>query len=84
MIYHWLYKKKYQCTLLENFPTQIEHCIEFGKIYFAELFEKNIGDLNYCINDVGTYFKKLYNLYSSKKIIFGKLGRNGKFITLIL
>ena len=40
MIYNWLYKKKYQCTLLENFPTQIEHCIEFGKIYFAELFEK--------------------------------------------
>ena len=67
MIYHWLYKKKYQCTLLENFPTQIEHCIEFGKIYFAELFEKNIGDLNYCIKDVDTYFKKLDNLYTSKK-----------------
>ena len=54
------------CTL-KNFPTQIEHCIEFGKVYFAELFEKNIEDLNYCIKDVDTYFKKLDNLYTPKK-----------------
>ena len=54
------------CTL-KNFPTQIEHCIEFSKVYFCEFFEKNIEDLNSCINDVDTYFKKLDNLYTSKK-----------------
>ena len=82
MIYHWLYKKKYQCTLLENFPTQIEHCIEFGKLYFAELFEKNIGDLNYCINDVGTYFKKLDNLYTSKKLYLESLEETENLLLL--
>ena len=60
-------QKEIPMWTLKNFPTKIEHCIEFGKVYFAELFEKNIEDLNYCTNDVDTYFKKLDNLYTSKK-----------------
>ena len=54
------------CTL-KNFPTQIEHCIEFSKVYFGEFFEKNIDYLNSCINNADIYFKKLDNLYTSKK-----------------
>ena len=49
------------CTL-KNFPSLIEHCIEYGKVYFIEFFDKNIDNLNLCIKDFEGYFKKLKNL----------------------
>ena len=32
------------CTL-KNFPTEIEHCIEYGKIIFTELFDLHIKEM---------------------------------------
>ena len=69
------------CTL-KNFPSQIEHCIEFSKIYFSEFFEKNIEDLNSCIKDVLNYFQKIENAYTEKKDIIEKLEEIEKLIIL--
>lgn len=54
------------CTL-KSFPSQIEHCIEFSKIYFSEFFEKNIEYLNSLIKDTETFFRKTENSFSEKK-----------------
>ena len=69
------------CTL-KKFPSQIEHCIEFSKIYFSEFFEKNIEDLNSCIKDVLNYFQKIENAYTEKKDIIEKLEEIEKLIIL--
>lgn len=49
-----LSKEVPMCTL-KKFPSQIEHCIEFSKVYFSEFFEKNIEDLNSLIKDSEIY-----------------------------
>ena len=69
------------CTL-KNFPSQIEHCIEFSKIYFSEFFEKNIEDLNSCIKDALNYFQKIENTDTEKKDIIEKLEEIEKLIIL--
>ena len=38
------------CTL-KIFPTKIEHCIEFSKIVFKELFEQYITDIKLILDD---------------------------------
>lgn len=60
------------CTL-KNFPYLIEHCIEFSKVYFAEFFEKNIDDLNSCINAPNIFFEKLEKNYTEKNDIIDRL-----------
>ena len=62
------------CTL-KSFPSQIEHCIEFSKIYFSELFVKNIEDLNSLIKDDEDFFKKIENIFTVKKGTFYEIRR---------
>jgi len=69
------------CTL-KNFPSQIEHCIEYGKVYFMELFEKNIDDLNSCLKDVETYFKKIEKSLTEKRDIIDNLEEIYKLLIL--
>ena len=69
------------CTL-KSFPSQIEHCIEFSKIYFSELFEKNIEDLNSLIKDNEVFFKKVENIFTEKKELFMKLEDFQKILIL--
>ena len=69
------------CTL-KNFPSQIEHCIEFGKVYFSEFFEKNIDDLNSYIKDPDNYFKKLENVYTEKTDLLERLTEIEKLLIL--
>ena len=44
-------KKKIPICTLKNFPTRIEHCIEWAKLLFIELFEQYINELKLIIND---------------------------------
>jgi hypothetical protein len=45
------------CTL-KLFPTKIEHCIEFSKIIFKEIFEQYITDIKLILEDE----EKFYNI----------------------
>ena len=47
------------CTL-KNFPERIEHCIEFSKIIFSELFEHYIFDIKLAVEDEKKFFNILY------------------------
>ena len=60
------------CTL-KNFPSQIEHCIEYSKVYFMEFFDKNIDDFNSCLKDNEAYFKNLEKSKTEKKDIIENL-----------
>jgi ubiquitin-activating enzyme E1 len=62
------------CTL-KSFPSQIEHCIEFSKIYFSELFVKKIEDLKSLIKDDEDFFKKIENIFTVKKGTFYEIRR---------
>ena len=46
------------CTL-RNFPNQIEHCIEWGRDKFNELFVDTPGDLKSFLDDKNTFVKNL-------------------------
>lgn len=61
------------CTL-HNFPSQIEHCIEWGKFKFVDYFNNNIKILNGLIFNFETeldYLKKSFSeIEINDKIIF--------------
>ena len=44
-------KKEIPMCTLKLFPTKIEHCIEFSKIVFKELFEQYISDIKLIFED---------------------------------
>jgi ubiquitin-activating enzyme E1 len=44
-------KKEIPMCTLKLFPTKIEHCIEFSKIVFKELFEQYISDIKLIFDD---------------------------------
>jgi len=44
-------KKEIPMCTLKNFPTKIEHCIEFSKNVFNELFEQHIRNLKLLLED---------------------------------
>jgi len=46
------------CTL-RNFPNQIEHCIEWGRDKFNELFVDTPGDLKSFLDDKDAFVKNL-------------------------
>ena len=55
------------CTL-KNFPSKFEHCIEWGKSKFYEIFEENVGDLNLLFKLKNEFFEKyLKNLNDNEK-----------------
>lgn len=53
-------KKEVPMCTLKNFPTKIEHCIEFAKNVFNELFEQHIRDLKLFLEDEQK-FKNILN-----------------------
>lgn len=69
------------CTL-KNFPSQIEHCVEFSKVYFSEFFEKNIEDLNSYIKNQDVFLKKLDESYTEKEDILDRLQELEKLLLL--
>lgn len=44
-------KEKIPMCTLKNFPTEIEHCIEYAKIIFSELFDLYIKDIKMIVDD---------------------------------
>ena len=55
-------KKQIPMCTLKNFPTEIQHCIEWSKIIFKELFNEYIQEIKLIINDE----KKFYNLLNEE------------------
>ena len=54
------------CTL-KDFPYKFEHCIEFAKSIFSEIFEEYINDLNLLMNDFNKFTKiNLSNINSDE------------------
>ena len=51
-------KKEIPMCTLKLFPTKIEHCIEFSKIIFKEIFEQYITDIKLILEDE----EKFYNI----------------------
>jgi ubiquitin-activating enzyme E1 len=60
------------CTL-KSFPSQIEHCVEYSKMYTSELFEKNIEDLNSFIENEESFLNGLDESFTEKKDLYEKL-----------
>ena len=51
-------KEKIPMCTLKNFPTEIEHCIEYAKIIFSELFDLYIKDIKMIVDNE----TKFYNI----------------------
>ena len=49
-------KKEIPMCTLKIFPTKIEHCIEFSKIVFKELFEQYITDIKLIVEDEQQFY----------------------------
>ena len=49
-------KEKIPMCTLKNFPTEIEHCIEYAKIIFTELFDLYIKDIKMLIENEIKFF----------------------------
>ena len=48
-------KKQIPMCTLKDFPTKIEHCIEYAKIIFTELFYQYIKDIKLIIEDINLF-----------------------------
>jgi len=61
------------CTL-HNFPSQIEHCIEWGKFKFGDYFNNNIKILNRLMFNLESELENLKSTYSdlevNEKVLF--------------
>ena len=49
-------KEKIPMCTLKNFPTLIEHCIEYAKIIFTELFDLYIKDIKMIVEDENKFY----------------------------
>jgi len=68
------------CTL-RNFPNQIEHCIEWGRDKFNELFVDTPGDLVSYLDNSDVFIFKLKNDSTSSAVV-GKLQKIVDFIKM--
>ena len=68
------------CTL-RNFPNQIEHCIEWGRDKFNELFVDTPGDLNSYLDNSQVFIFKLKNDSTSSAMV-SSLTRIRDFINM--
>ena len=75
-------KKEIASCTLKFFPTQIEHCIEWAKQIFSELFEQHIKELKMYVEDENNFFK-LLNDEKDENELYLKL-KNLKYIIKIL
>ena len=75
-------KKKIASCTLKNFPTKIEHCIEWSKSYFIELFQQNINDIKLMIEDKNK-FDEILNEKMSNEEFFIELQKIKYLINII-
>ena len=75
-------KTKYAICTLKKFPTQIEHCIEWSKEIFRELFEESINELKLVVNDKSNFINILKTKIDSKELFY-KLEKI-KYFSIIL
>ena len=55
------------CTL-KNFPTKIEHCIEFSKNVFNEIFQQHIRNLKLLLEDEEQFQNILNQINHSEEL----------------
>lgn len=60
------------CTL-RNFPSQIEHCIEWGRAMFEDFFAKPLSDAKKVIEDRSGYVKEMEKNLSSPSAAAGAI-----------
>lgn len=53
--YQFRAKKQIPMCTLKDFPTKIEHCIEFSKNVFMELFTQYVSDIKLTINNLNQF-----------------------------
>ena len=66
------YKKEIPLCTLKSFPNNIEHCVEWAKLFFEELFTLNIQNLNTLINKCNQFFNIIDNNIN-KNDVFNQL-----------
>ena len=67
------------CTL-KQFPSSIEHCIEYGKIKFHSFFEKKINDINLLLNNYNDFFLLINKNNNDNSKIYSKLEKIKDFL----
>ena len=67
--YPFIVKKQIPMCTLKDFPTKIEHCIEFSKNIFIELFTQYITDIKLTIDNLNQ-FENLLNQINDTNILF--------------
>ena len=67
------------CTL-KQFPSSIEHCIEYGKIKFKSFFEKKINDMNLLFNNYNEFFLLIAKNNNDNSKIYSKLKKIKNFL----
>ena len=81
-------KKEIPMCTLKIFPTKIEHCIEFSKIVFKELFEQYISDIKLILEDEEQFYNilneindrnQLYLILEIFKNLFHILGNPSQY-----
>ena len=77
-IYHEPEKTIPMCTL-KKFPSLIEHCIEWGKTIFHEIFEECINGIKILIKDKDKYFQIL----EKETEFYEKFGKIQKIKSLV-
>ena len=61
-------KEKIPMCTLKNFPTQIEHCIEYAKIIFTELFDLYIKDIKMAVEDENKFYNILKDITNNDEL----------------
>jgi ubiquitin-activating enzyme E1 len=67
--YPFIVKKQIPMCTLKDFPTKIEHCIEFSKNIFIELFTQYISDIKLTIDNLNQ-FENLLNQINDTNTLF--------------
>ena len=67
--YQFIVKKQIPMCTLKDFPTKIEHCIEFSKNIFIELFTQYISDIKLTVNNLNQ-FENILNQINDTNILF--------------
>ena len=65
-------KEKIPMCTLKNFPTEIEHCIEYAKIIFTELFDLYIRDIKMVVENEKKFYDIL-NMVTESNELYLKL-----------
>ena len=67
--YQFIVKKQIPMCTLKDFPTKIEHCIEFSKNIFLELFTQYVNDIKLTIDNLNQ-FDNILNQINDTNILF--------------